>query len=286
MSHTTRRPLELVVLSDLHLGTYGCHANELLQYLRSIQPERLVLNGDIIDIWQFKKRFWPRDHTRVIRELLNFITNGTEVYYITGNHDELMRRFSGFEVQNFQIVNKLVLELDNHKKAWIFHGDVFDITMKYSVWLAKLGAVGYDMLIYLNRFVNKLMEKMGRGKISLSKRIKNSVKSAVKFISDFEDTAASIAIENHFDYVVCGHIHQPVIQTMHNVNGYVEYLNAGDWVENLTALEYHNGQWKLFEYNEADLKHQKMSSSGHLEETLTLNNSQLFNKVVQEFSIF
>lgn len=281
MSDCTRRPVELVVLSDLHLGTYGCHAQELLRYLRSIQPQRLVLNGDIIDIWQFKKRFWPRHHTQVIKELLNFITQGVEVIYVTGNHDELMRRFAGFEVPNFQVVNKVVLELDDHKHAWIFHGDVFDVTMKYSVWLAKLGAVGYDMLIYFNRFVNRCMERMGRGKISLSKRIKNSVKTAVKFISDFEETAAEIAIENRFDYVVCGHIHQPVIRTMYNDHGFVEYLNAGDWIENLTALEYHNGQWKLFRYED-----HAFENKPDTEEETHLNNSQLFNKVVQELSIF
>src|SRR5690606_18786977 len=242
------RKVELVVLSDVHLGTYGCHAKELLHYLKSIRPETLILNGDIIDIWQFSKNYWPANHMLVIKHLVNLIAQGTRVYYITGNHDEMLRKFSGFSLgDSFKIVNKVVLPLDG-KKAWIFHGDVFDYTMQHAKWLAKLGATGYDMLILLNRFINWLSEKCGRGKISLSKKIKNKVKSAVKFINDFEQTAADIAIENQYDYVVCGHIHEPKIRTISNTYGATTYLNSGDWVENSTALEYHNSSWRIYRY--------------------------------------
>ncbi|HLP33503.1 MAG TPA: UDP-2,3-diacylglucosamine diphosphatase [Bacteroidia bacterium] len=242
-----KRKVQLVVISDVHLGTYGCHAKELNRYLKSIEPETLVLNGDIIDIWQFSKYYWPDSHMKVVQRIFKLLATGTKVYYLTGNHDELVRKFGEFSVGNLEIDNKLKLDIDG-KKAWIFHGDIFDVTMKHSRWLAKLGAVGYDTLILINGVVNYLSSKLGRGKISLSKKIKNSVKSAIKFIGDFEQTATDIAIENGYDYVICGHIHQPVIAQYSNDKGSVLYLNSGDWIENLTALEYHNKEWKLFTY--------------------------------------
>lgn len=247
-----KRTIDLLVISDIHLGTYGCNADELLIYLHSISPKKVVLNGDIVDVWQFSKRYWPKSHMTILKYFLNLISEGVEVHYIVGNHDETFRKFIGFSVNNLSVENKIVLELEDGKKAWIFHGDVFDVTMKHSKWLAKLGGHGYDLLILLNKLVNFISKKLGRGKISLSKRIKNGVKSAVKFINNFEQTAAEIAIENGYDYVVCGHIHQPIIKQMTNSKGTVQYLNSGDWIENLTALEYNNGEWSLFEY----IKHQ------------------------------
>ena len=237
-----KRDLELVVISDVHLGTYGCHAQELLKYMKSIRPGAVVLNGDIIDIWQFSKRYWPKSHMKVIKRILDWTSQGIPVYYVTGNHDEMLRKFTGFELGTFQIVNKVVLELDG-KKAWMFHGDVFDVTMQHSKWLAKLGAVGYDFLILLNRAVNFFSEKLGYGKLSMSRKIKNSVKSAVKFINNFEQTAADIASDNAFDYVVCEHIHQPEIREIKAGEGSVLNLNSGDWIENLSSLEYQDGKW-------------------------------------------
>jgi len=250
-----KRKIDLLVLSDLHLGTYGCHGKELLQYLDQIEPGTVILNGDIIDIWQFKKRYWPASHMQVLRRLLKFAEQGIPVYYLTGNHDEMLRKFSDYRLGNLYLRDKLVLELDG-KKAWFFHGDVFDVSMQYSKWLARLGGQGYDLLIILNRGVNLLLEKVGREKISLSKRIKDGVKTAVRFISDFEQIAADLAIERGYDYVVCGHIHQPVIKTMFakepggntHAGKSVTYLNSGDWIENLSALEYHLGQWSLYRY--------------------------------------
>lgn len=250
-----KRTIDLLVLSDLHLGTYGCHGKELLRYLDEVQPGTVVLNGDIVDIWQFKKRYWPASHMQVIRKLLKFAEQGIPVYYLTGNHDEMLRKFSDYRMGNLYLRDKLVLEIDG-RKAWFFHGDVFDVSMQYSKWLARLGGHGYDLLIVLNRFVNSVLEKLGRDKISLSKRIKDGVKTAVSFISDFEQIAADLAIERGYDYVVCGHIHQPVIKTMKSSKNSstgeegptVTYLNSGDWIENLTALEYHWGQWTLHRY--------------------------------------
>lgn len=237
----------MVVISDVHLGTYGCHATELLQYLNSIDPALIILNGDIVDIWQFRKHYWPKSHMLVVKKIFDFLSQGIPVYYLTGNHDEMLRRFSGLKLGNFQIKDKLLIELGG-KQAWFFHGDVFDVTMQYSKWLAKLGAIGYDMLILLNRLVNWFSERLGKGRISLSKRIKDGVKTAVKFVNDFENVAADLAIDNKYAYVVCGHIHQPNIRLHQNAKGEVMYLNSGDWIENLTALEYHQGHWVIYRH--------------------------------------
>jgi UDP-2,3-diacylglucosamine pyrophosphatase LpxH len=244
-----KRNIRVAVISDIHLGTYGCHAKAVNRYLKSINPEILILNGDIIDIWQFSKRYWPDSHMKVIQRIFKMMTNGTKVYYLTGNHDEMLRKLSDFRIGKLELLDKLVLDLDG-KKAWIFHGDVFDVSMKHSKWLAKLGAIGYDTLIVLNSMVNWASQKMGRGKVSFSKRIKNSVKQAIKFIDDFEETATSIAIENGYDYVLCGHIHQPAIRNVKTDKGETLYLNSGDWVENLTALEYSNKKWSLYHYKD------------------------------------
>lgn len=276
-----KRNLDVVVLSDIHLGTYGCHAKELNRYLKSINPKKVILNGDIIDIWQFKKRYWPKSHMKIIKHIMSWITKGVKVYYITGNHDEMLRKFTGFKLGSFEICDKIVLPL-NGRKAWFFHGDVFDVTMQHSKWLAKLGAVGYDSLILLNRAINLGLKAIKREPISMSKRIKNSVKSAVKFINNFEKVAADIAIENGYDFVVCGHIHQPEIKTIKNEQGQVIYLNSGDWIENLTALEFSKNKWRLYNFfedktlNSDELKieetpEQNSETTGELFEHMLLN---------------
>lgn len=279
MAKKRKREVELVIISDVHLGTYGCHSEELLRYLKSIKPKRLILNGDIIDMWQFSKRYWPKSHMQVVKHITGLLAKGTKITYLTGNHDEMLRKFAGFRLGSFQIGNKKVLSL-NGQSAWIFHGDVFDVTMRYSKWLAKLGAIGYDTLILINSFVNFILKLFGRGKISLSKRVKDSVKQAVKFIDDFEKTAADIAITNGYNYVVCGHIHQPAMRKITTEKGEVTYLNSGDWVENLTALEFNAGTWKIYKYHE-DLVAQKIKLSKHIRHSL--DNDEIFKDLVSEF---
>lgn len=246
-----KRSLEIVVLSDIHLGTVGCNAIELLQYLNSIDPKMIILNGDFVDVWNFRKYYWPESHMMILRTLLTMMTNGTDIYYLTGNHDEVLRKVSSLQLGPLFIRDKLVLEL-NGEKVWVFHGDIFDVTMKHSKWIAKLGGKGYDLLILLNKLINYVLLKMGKGKISLSKRIKDSVKKAVRFIDDFETTAMELAIDQGYDYVICGHIHQPKIRGYENENGRVIYMNSGDWIENLTALEYNGEQWNMYKYREMD----------------------------------
>ena len=279
---TKKREVEVVVISDVHLGTYGCHADELLAYLKSINPKKIILNGDIIDIWQFSKSYWPESHMRVVKHITGLLAKQVKIYYVTGNHDEMLRKFVGFKIGTIKIVNKVVLNLDG-KKTWIFHGDVFDVTMQNSKWLAKLGAIGYDTLILINRVFNYISLKMGRGKLSLSKRIKNSVKSAVKFINDFEQTAADIAISNGYDYVLCGHIHQPEIKEIENNEGKVTYLNSGDWIENLTALEYNDGKWSLYHFHEDIHRVENLKVRDLFKDELS--NSELFENLVQEFKL-
>lgn len=245
-----RRPLDVVVMSDLHLGTYGCHAKEIVNYLKSIQPQILVLNGDIIDIWQFNKRYFPVAHMQVIKEIMNLLSKGTRIIYITGNHDEALRRYSDMQMGNFQLTDKVVMEI-NGKMTWIFHGDVFDATTKGGAkLLAKLGGHGYDLLILINSLINRCLKLMGREKMSFSKKVKNSVKKAVSWIGDFEQTAAELAIEKKYDYVICGHIHQPQKKVVTTKEGSVTYLNSGDWIENLTALEYQHNEWSIYQYDE------------------------------------
>jgi UDP-2,3-diacylglucosamine pyrophosphatase LpxH len=278
-----KRHIDILVVSDIHLGTYGCHAKELLHYLKSIKPKIVVLNGDIVDIWQFSKTYWPNSHMKVIKHLVTWMGKGVKTYYVTGNHDEMLRRFEGLKMGSLHIVNKVVLNLPGEKRAWVFHGDVFDVTMQHSKWLAKLGSVGYDILILINRFFNFISEKVfKKGKLSLSKKIKESVKSAVSFINNFEQTTADIGISNNFDYVICGHIHHPEIKKISNEEGSIIYLNSGDWVENLSALEFVDGEWSIYRFSAADKAEMIKETE---EEAVELSNDQLFDNMLHEFNM-
>lgn len=252
-----KRKLDLCIISDTHLGTYGCQAEALIHYLKSIKPSTLILNGDIIDIWSFKKSYFPQLHMEVIQVLLKMMQKGTKIIYITGNHDELLRKYSDFRNGNLYLTDKYIFIL-NKEKYWVFHGDVFDATTKGTAKiLAKLGGKGYDLLIVLNRIINSTLSFLGREKMSFSKRVKESVKSAVKWVNDFESTSAELAIEEGYDYVICGHIHQPKIIKYTNEKGKVIYMNSGDWVENLTSLEYVNGSWTIYEHDHSVLNFEK-----------------------------
>jgi len=214
----------------------------------------LILNGDIIDIWQFNKNYFPKSHMAVIKAIINMAGKGTKVIYVTGNHDEALRKYSDFELGNIKLTDKLVFEINN-EKAWVFHGDVFDSTTKGSAkLLAKMGGYGYDLLILLNRLINWFLASIGKEKMSFSKKIKNGVKKAVSWIDNFEQTAAELAIENNYQYVICGHIHQAQNRIIKTPKGEVTYLNSGDWVENLTALEFDNKCWNLYHYNPKDFE--------------------------------
>lgn len=253
----SKRQVEICVISDIHLGTFGCHATEVLNYLKSIETKTLILNGDIIDIWQFSKRYFPASHMAVIKEIFKIASKGTRVIYVTGNHDEALRRYADFEMGNIKLTDKVVFEI-NGETFWVFHGDVFDRTTKGTAKIiAKLGGYGYDFLILINSLLNWSLKLLGREKLSLSKKVKNGVKKAVSFIADFENTAAELAIENGYKYVICGHIHQPQKKVVTNEKGSVTYLNSGDWIENLTSLEYYDNAWQLYTYDPKEFEHIK-----------------------------
>ena len=252
-----KRPMEICIISDLHLGTFGCQAKELLNYLKSVKPKTLILNGDIIDIWQFNKRYFPASHVAVIKQIFSMASKDTKVIYITGNHDEALRKYADFEMGNIQLTDKIVFEI-NGEKNWVFHGDVFDRTTKGGAKIiAKLGGYGYDLLILINSLVNWSLKLMGKEKMSLSKSVKNGVKKAVSWINNFEQTAAELAIENNYQYVICGHIHQPQQRVVTTDKGSVTYLNSGDWIENLTSLEYYDNAWTLYHYDPKQFEEEK-----------------------------
>lgn len=238
-----KRNVDVLVLSDLHLGTYGCRARELNEYLRTVRPKVVVLNGDIIDIWQLDKRWFPEDHMQVVKRFMK-LASRVPVYYVTGNHDEALRKYSPARLGRLRLVDQLVLDLGG-VRHWFIHGDIFDVSMKNARWLARIGGIGYDNLIRLNHAVNVVLRFFGRPRTSFSKRVKERVKGAVKYISDYEVAMAEFAIREGHGAVVCGHIHQPRIGTIRTERGQVAYLNSGDWVESMTALEYVDGVWSL-----------------------------------------
>ena len=214
---------------------------------------------------------------------MKFVVEGVPVYYLTGNHDELLRKFADLHMGAFHLQNKLIIELDG-KKAWFFHGDIFDVTMQHSKWLAKLGAVGYDTLILINSIVNWGLSIFGKEKMSFSKKIKAKFKDAVKFINKFEHTAAELAVENGYDYVICGHIHQPEMREVITEQGSVSYLNSGDWVENLTALEYNNKIWKIFKYDAQEFEQDEVEE-GQLSDSEDLHSKLDINTLLQKIKL-
>lgn len=248
-----RREIDILIISDTHLGTFGASALQLLKYLRSVQPKLLILNGDIIDIWQFNKYYFPEEHTAVLQEIMQFATSGVPTYHLTGNHDDLLRRYTEFSFSNIHLVDSMLLEVDG-KTAWIFHGDAFDHSVGgVARMLAQFGGWCYDWSIFFNRQLNKLLRKIGMKPVFISKKIKDTVKSAVKKMNDFEQKGIDIGIEKGYDYVICGHVHRPTIKKHSNENGdSTIYLNSGDWLENLTSLEYADGKWSLYRYQEED----------------------------------
>ena len=201
-----------------------------------------------MDFWQFKKSKFPLEHMKVIKQITNMIADGVEVYYITGNHDDTLRKFNSFSLGNFSIVNQLEIKLPEGK-AWFFHGDVFDMVIQNTRWLAKLGAIGYEWLVRINTLINFFNHRLlKRNKIKFSKTVKDFFKRISKKKSDFEKTAVLYGISKKCRYVICGHIHKPQIKEVEHAKGTITYLNSGDWVDNLTALEYDSSGWRLYTY--------------------------------------
>lgn len=238
------RKVKLVVISDVHLGTFGTQANKLHEYLCSIRPETLVLNGDFIDFWQFSTYYWPESHQLVLEKLRDYLEEGVQLYYLPGNHDDVLRRFTFSSLLRFQLVNELELELDG-KKAWFIHGDAYDFTMK-SKLATKLGAFSYGLAVLVNKGINALWKPLTGKELRFSKALKYWVKRKVRSVEDFQQKAIDIALEKQMDYLICGHNHLPEMKTVENNGQSLVYLNSGDWIENLTALEYNEGTWLVY----------------------------------------
>ena len=274
-----KRNLDILVISDLHLGTYGSEADEVLAYLDSINADKIVINGDFVDIMLFNKRFWPSSHMKVIKYFLDLISQGKEIYYVTGNHDELMRKFLNFKIQNFKIVNQIVLDTDEGK-VWIFHGDVFDFSIQ-TQWLTKLAGFLYDYMIIFNSWINKkIMRPLGQKRLNFSKTIKSNVKTAVQYFANFEMKAAEVAQKNGYKYVVCGHIHTPKIESF-NINGEeVIYMNSGDWLESLSSLEYADNKWSIYMHKRTEQEYK-----GDNDSRIEMTNKELYKDLIAEFKI-
>ena len=274
-----KRNLDILVISDLHLGTYGSEADEVLAYLDSIDADKIVINGDFVDIMLLNKRFLSSSHMKVIKYFLDLISEGKEIYYVTGNHDELIRKFVNFKIQNFKIVNQIVLDTPEGK-VWMFHGDVFDFSIQ-TAWLTKLAGFLYDYMIIYNSWVNKkIMRPLGRKRLNFSKIIKANVKTAVQYFANFERKAAEIAEKNGYKYVVCGHIHTPKIESF-EINGKeIIYMNSGDCLESLSSLEYVNNEWSIYMHKrtEKDFKNDESSK-------IEMSNKELYRDLIAEFKI-
>ena len=230
-------------ISDVHLGTPGCQAKFLLDFLKHNESDTLYLVGDIIDGWRLKKSiYWPQSHNDVVQKILRKARKGTEVVYVPGNHDESIRQFLGLSFGEIKVVPEAIHTTADGRKLWITHGDLFDGVMQYAKWLAYVGDNLYSLILYFNRYLNLLRVRMGMQYWSLSQYLKHQVKNAVSYIADFEMIMAREARLRGCQGVVCGHIHKAEIRMIDNLL----YCNDGDWVESLTALvETHEGELKI-----------------------------------------
>jgi UDP-2,3-diacylglucosamine pyrophosphatase LpxH len=241
-----RRRYRTVWISDVHLGTRGCNADMLIDFLDHVDSDMLYLVGDIIDGWRLKKRlFWPPAHNDVVWRLLKRAKRGTRVVYIPGNHDEMFRQFIGLNFGGIAIRRKAIHTTADGRRLLVLHGDEFDAVTLAQPWLAHVGDVAYGALMVLNRWVNAGRRRLGMPYWSLSKHAKAKVKNAVAFISRFEEVVAHAAGARGVDGVICGHIHTAEMRTI----GGVGYYNDGDWVESCTALvEHGDGQLELLHW--------------------------------------
>lgn len=233
-------------ISDVHLGTAGCKAEFLLDFLRFNESWDLYLVGDIIDGWQLKKNwYWKQSHNDVVQKVLRKSRKGTRVTYVAGNHDEVLRQFIGMAFGEIRIVNETTHHLLDGRKLWVTHGDFFDGIIQHAKWLAYLGDSLYTLILKLNDAFNRTRHRLGMSYWSLSQYLKHRVKNAVSFITEFEQVLVNEARRRSFDGVVCGHIHKAEIRMIDDVL----YCNDGDWVESLSALvETHEGELKLIHW--------------------------------------
>lgn len=240
-------------LSDIHLGTRGCQAEMLLDFLRVHEAETIFLVGDIVDGWRLKVSWnWPQMHNDVVQKLLRKVRKGTRIIYIPGNHDEFLREYVGSNFGGIDIVEEYIHTTADGRRMLVLHGDKFDIVVRHVKWLALLGDWAYDFALFLNVYVGKVRRRMGLPYWSFSAWSKQKVKTAVNFIGAFQTAVASDARKQDVDIVLCGHIHQPAVETIEGVL----YINTGDWVESCSAvLEHDDGRLELVHWAKAAEAH-------------------------------
>jgi UDP-2,3-diacylglucosamine pyrophosphatase LpxH len=242
------RRFRALFISDIHLGTKGCQAELLLEFLRVHEADVIYLVGDIIDGWRLKQSwYWPQTHNDVVQKILRKGRKGARIVYIPGNHDEFLRSYYGTHFGGIDVVETAIHETADGRRYLLIHGDVFDMVVRHAKWLALLGDWAYETALVVNTYVNLVRRKLGFSYWSLSAWAKLKVKNAVNFIGQFETTLSAEAHKHGVDGVICGHIHHAA---MHDMNG-VSYVNVGDWVESCTAVvEHDDGRLELIRWTQ------------------------------------
>jgi UDP-2,3-diacylglucosamine pyrophosphatase LpxH len=233
---------QTIIISDVHLGSKASRTKDVLEFLEKNSCNRLILNGDIIDMWSIRRGGkWKDAHTKFIKKILK-ISKKIEVIYVIGNHDDFLEEFNPIHISNIKLAKEYQMTDIKGRKLFVFHGDVLDVFITKIKWLSIAGSIGYDIALWLNRIYNWYRERRGLPYYSISKEIKSRVKSAVNFVNDFEDNAIRLAKIKDCDIAVCGHIHQTELKE--------NYMNSGDWCENCTALvETFEGEWKIYQHH-------------------------------------
>ena len=272
-----------IVLSDLHLGTAGSKAKEATGFLKYHSCQKLILNGDIIDGWQLRQHsVWKKKHTAFFKVVLKQIVHyDTRVIYLRGNHDDFLDQILPFQVgRNFRIQRDYILKSPGpagERSFYVTHGDVFDSITSHMKWLAHLGDMGYTFLLWVNKLYNQYRTWRGLPYYSLSQTVKQRIKSAVSYISDFEEKLTELARARHCDGIICGHIHQPAIR---QING-LTYMNSGDWVESMSALvEDHQGNWNLLYYSSDMAAGTSVAETETAEEGILLTDDEPIQSVI------
>lgn len=249
------RNIEVSVISDLHLATHACKPKKVLKYLKSIHPQILILNGDIIDSWRFSRNYFPKPQLKVVRQLIKMMEKGVQTVYVSGNHDEFLRKMIPTQIGNLKFVNQYIFE-SGEIKTWIFHGDIFDNVIHKTKWLAKLGAAAYGFISVVNNATNKLLKITGKHEIQFYSNIKKQFKKNAGNLTRLERQAAQVASLRGYDTIIYGHTHVPTEKHVVFNGSNLHFINCGDWVENFTAAEFYDNSWHLFSYNGTDEENQ------------------------------
>lgn len=247
MAHPDTKSFRTLFLSDIHLGTKGCQADLLLDFLKVHEADTVYLVGDVVDGWRLKSGwYWPQSHNDVVQKLLRKTRKGARLIYVPGNHDEFLRDYYGMHFGGIEVMEQVIHDAADGRRYLVIHGDVFDVVVRHAKWIAYLGDWAYETALIVNTYVNILRRRLGLTYWSLSAWAKLKVKNAVNFIGDFEDALSSEARKLNVDGVICGHIHHAA---MRDING-IRYINTGDWVESCTAVaEHHDGTMEIIRWS-------------------------------------